>query len=303
MKNNFLIDLMIDPLTKEPLHFDESSDTLICSSSGNCYLLVEGIPRIIVNDNQSVRKSDLHKDHDTEFKYSDHYQKDADIFNYSEKEIPAVTREEFRRLRESILSEISENMHIVLDVGCGNGWAAKKLIPLGKKVISMDISTTNPVNSLKEVPHENHAGLIADVYNIPLKENSVDAIIASEILEHVPDPERFIINLVKLLKQNGKLIISIPYMEKIEYYLCVHCNKPTPKHAHLHSFTKESISRLVPQTGITWSVKIFCNKYLIQIRSHIFLRFFPYSIWKLFDNLFDSVFNKSTRLQVGIIKK
>jgi 2-polyprenyl-3-methyl-5-hydroxy-6-metoxy-1,4-benzoquinol methylase len=256
----------------------------------------------MVNDNQSVKKSDIHEDHDSEFKYSDHYQKDADIFNYSEKDMPAVSREEFKRLRESIISEISENINIVLDVGCGNGWAAKKLIPLGKKVISMDISSTNPVKTIKEVPHENHAGLIADVYNIPLKENSVDCIIASEILEHVPDPEIFIINLVKLLKQNGKLIITTPYNEKIEYYLCVHCNKPTPKHAHLHSFTEENIQQLVPQTGITWSVKRFCNKYLAQIRSHIFLRFFPYSIWKLFDNLFNSVFNNATRLQVVIIK-
>lgn len=302
MKINFLYDLMIDPLTKEPLIFDESANALICSSSGDCYYLVEGIPRIIVNDNQSVKKPDLHKEHDSEFKYSDHYQKDADIFNYSEKDIPAVTREEFKRLRESIISEISDNMNIILDVGCGNGWAAKKLIPLGKKVISMDISSTNPVNAIKEVPHENHAGLIADVYNIPLKENSVDSIIASEILEHVPDPETFIINLVKLLKQNGKLIISTPYNEKIEYYLCVHCNRPTPKNAHLHSFTEVSISQFIPQTGITWSVNRLCNKYLVQIRSHVLLKFLPYNIWQFFDNLFNSVFNKATRLQV-IIKK
>jgi 2-polyprenyl-3-methyl-5-hydroxy-6-metoxy-1,4-benzoquinol methylase len=303
MKNNFLNDLLIDPLTKEPLHFEESSDTLISSSSVNCYDLIEGIPRIIVNYNQSVKKSDIHKDHDSEFNYSDHYQKDADIFNYSETDMPAVTREEFKRLRESIISEISENINIVLDVGCGNGWAAKKLIPLGKKVISMDISSTNPVNAVKEVTHEDHAGLIADAYNIPLKENSVDCIIASEILEHVPDPEIFIINLVKLLKENGKLIITTPYNEKIEYYLCVHCNRPTPKHAHLHSFTEENIVRFIPHTGVTWSAKRFCNKYLVQIRAHLFLRFFPYSIWKLSDNLFNSVFNKATRLQVVVIKK
>ena len=303
MNNNFLDELLIDPLTREPLFFDITSNTLRSSFSGNSYCVIESIPRIIIDDNQSIAKSNLHHVNDSDFKYSDHYQKDADLFDYSEQNLPEITKNEFSRLRESIIREISNDLSIVLDVGCGNGWVSKKLIPLGKKVISMDISSTNPINAIREVQHKNHAGLIADAYNIPLKENSIDCIIASEILEHVPDPKSFIISLIKLLKHNGKLIITTPFNEKIEYYLCVHCNKPTPKSAHLHSFNEDNIIRFIPQTGVTWSCKSFINSDLLRIRSHIILKFFPFSFWMFIDKLFNKVFYKPTRLQIIITKE
>jgi SAM-dependent methyltransferase len=302
MNDNFLYELLIDPITKEPLYFDNSSNTFKSSSLGKSYSLVESIPRIMVDDNQSVANLDFHYIYDSDFKYSDHYQKDADLFDYSEQNLSAMTRNEFNRLRESIIREISHEMSIVLDVGCGNGWASKKLIPLGKKVISMDISSTNPVTAVRKISHKNHAGLIADVFNIPLKENSVDCIIASEILEHVVDPKLCIFNLIALLKHNGKLIITTPYNEKIEYYLCIHCNQPTPRYAHLHSFNEVNIIGYIPQTGVIWSVKSLINNYLSRIRSHVVLKLFPFSFWMFFDNLFNKMFYKPTRLQIVITK-
>jgi len=189
-----------------------------------------------------------------------------------------------------------------LDIGCGNGWVSKKLIPLGKKVISSDISYTNPINAVKDIKHINHAGLIADAYNLPLKENSIDCIIASEILEHVPDPKAFIKNLIRLIKTDGKIILTTPYNEEIEYNLCVHCNKPTPRFAHLHSFNEIDIIQFIPETGITWSSKRFINKYLSKVRSYIILQYLSYKIWNLIDNLFNRLFYKPTRLQI-VIKK
>lgn len=302
MNDSFLFEYLIDPLTREPLIFDFPSNTFRGTISGNSYPLIGSIPRIIIEDNLSVAKSELHQKYNSDFNYSDHYQKDADLFDYSELNLPGITRNEIKRLHESIIKEVSKDFSTVLDVGCGNGWVSKKLIPLGKKVISMDISSTNPVKALREVSHQNHAGLIADVYNIPLKENSIDCIIASEILEHVPDPELFINNLIKLLKNSGKLIITTPYNENIDYYLCVHCNKPTPKFAHLHSFNEENINSYIPQTGVTWSFKKFINNWLSRIRSHVLLKFCPYFIWTFFDNLFNKLFNNPTRLQI-VIKK
>ena len=303
MNDSFLNELLIDPITKEQLLFDKISNTLRSSSSGKNYNLVESIPQIIINANQSTKRSLIHHEYNSDFNYYDHYQKDAVLFDYSEHDMPVVTKYEFSRLRESIIREISDDLSIVLDVGCGNGWVAKKLIPLGKKVISMDISSINPINSIRDVQHKNHAGLIADVYNIPLKENSIDCIIAAEIMEHVPDPKTLIFDLVKLLKNKGKLIITTPYNEKIEYYLCVHCNRPTPRFAHLHSFSKENIKEYIPSTGVKWSNKIFMNRYLSIIRSHIILKYFPFNFWMFIDKLFNWIYYKPTRMQLIIIKE
>lgn len=302
MNDNFIFDLLMDPGTGEKLLFDPVSNSLVSTKTGNRYSLIESVPRIIIGENLKIAKSGLHQEYDSNFDYNDHYQKDAVLFDYSENDLPGMTKNEIRRLHESIIKEITEDMSVILDVGCGNGWASKKLIPTGRKVISMDISTDNPVKAVSEVPHKNHAGLIADAYNIPLKYNSIDCIIASEVLEHVPDPRTFITSLIKLLKHDGKLIITVPYNEKIEYYLCVHCNRPTPKHAHLHSFNENNISQFIPESGITWKTKRFINKYLLQMRSHIILRFLPYNSWRLIDNLFNLLFHNSTRLQLNITK-
>lgn len=303
MAHNFLINLLIDPLTGEELLFDDATNTLSNGTSKTKYPIIESVPQLLIDESYYVAQSYLHKDQGTEFSYRDHYQKDTEVFNYFEKNISNVEKNELNRLHESILAEVSKEMSIILDVGCGGGWVSKKLVPLGKKVISMDISSSNPINAVKEMKHINHAGLTADVYHLPIKENSIDCIIASEILEHVANPDTFISHLLKVLKYSGKLIITTPYDEKIEYNLCTHCNKPTPRFAHLHSFNENNIVDIIPKEGITWSYKKFSNKYLIKARSYIVLKYLPFSLWKLVDKLSNKLWHRPTRLQIVIQKK
>ncbi len=170
MNGNFIFDLLVDPETGNRLYFDTGSNSLINSVSGRRYALTDSIPRIISEENRTVT-SEIHRKYNSGFNYIDHYQKDAEFFDYSRTDIPAITSHELRRLHESVIREVDGKMQIILDAGCGNGWVSKMLIPLGKKVISMDVSTRNPLKAISDLKHENHAGLIADAYNIPLKES------------------------------------------------------------------------------------------------------------------------------------
>jgi SAM-dependent methyltransferase len=43
-----------------------------------------------------------------------------------------------------------------------------------------------------------------------IKKNSLDRVICSHVLEHVPDPEKFILNIYKLLKKGGTISITLP---------------------------------------------------------------------------------------------
>jgi SAM-dependent methyltransferase len=43
-----------------------------------------------------------------------------------------------------------------------------------------------------------------------IKKKSLDRIICSHVLEHVPEPEKFILSLYKLLKKNGTISITLP---------------------------------------------------------------------------------------------
>jgi 2-polyprenyl-3-methyl-5-hydroxy-6-metoxy-1,4-benzoquinol methylase len=303
MEESFLFSVLIDPVSGEDLKPDTSFTSLSSGTGKPVYQIRETIPVILTGDNSSIRKSDLHIKNASDFRYQSHYQVDAELFDYSEKNEPAVTRHEIRRLHESIIRETGRGNSLILDVGCGNGWAAEALIPKGHRVISMDISTKNPHAAIEKTSHPFHAGLVADVFNLPFRKNTFDYIIASEILEHVPDPGAFITNLISILKENGRVIITTPYNEKIEYSLCVHCNRVTPRHAHLHSINEKNIIRFLPEDGISHTITVFSSRYLALLRSHIILKYFPWSIWRMADSILCFLLRNEMRLKIIIDKR
>lgn len=238
-----------------------------------------------------------------DFDYLSHYKTDALEFDYFE-ERKGATKHDERRLKEYIISTVSKNAKLILDVGCGSAWVAKYFIPKGKKVISLDISTTNPKKAIKETPSKNHFGLTGDVFRLPIKNNSVDCIIASEIIEHVVKPDEFVKELFKKLKPSGRLIVTTPYKEKIQYNLCIHCNKRTPVNAHLHSFDEHKLkSLLVDKELESFNWKIFGNKVLVYLRTYVILKHFPFRIWKIKDRFANFLYNAPLHIMVTYNKR
>src|SRR5450432_3435038 len=52
--------------------------------------------------------------------------------------------------------------------------------------------------------------IVSDILAIPLPDNSVDAIMCTEVFEHIPDPIRAITEFNRLLKPGGYLIVTAP---------------------------------------------------------------------------------------------
>lgn len=297
----FLEKILCDPASKTPLSVSEDN-TYLTSEENQKYLIKNNIPDLKPKKYREIEiRSQLHLDFGSDFNYAEHYEIDAKVHDYFEEYICSATTDEFRRIHEAIISEVPKKADLILDVGCGSAWVAEHFLKKDKKVISMDISSENPEKALEKYPSENHAGLIADSFNIPIKENSVDCVIASEIIEHVINPEEFIKELLRVLKPSGKLIITTPYDEKLEYQLCVHCNKPTTKHAHLHSFNENNIKEIIPN-NYTFNYLIFGNKYLGRFRTHYFLGWMPFKLWRVFDRIASLLKYKPIRFLVSIEK-
>lgn len=226
------------------------------------------------------------------FDYKTHYQTDAEEFDYFEKRMGPSEHEE-RRVREVIISKIPIDANLILDVGCGSGWVAKEFLGKNKKVISLDISIKNPTVVKNLYQSQNHFPLVADSFKLPLMSNSVDCVIASEIIEHVTNPKEFLSELLRVVKKCGKVIISTPYKEKIRYVLCIHCNKKTPVNAHLHSFDEVILKNYSKEIGAgKFQSIIFGNKALIFLRTHILLKYLPLSLWQAIDWLANKIYNK-----------
>lgn len=298
----FLREILADPVTQSSLGLDEQIHKLISKDTRASYEIRDEVPVLLPRRYENIPSpSPLHKDTQTKFDYIDHYRKDAEFFDYFREPQSKEDKHEVRRLHEAILNELPSATNRVLDVGCGRGWVAQALCPKGKEVISMDISTRNAIETLKRVPEDTHAAMVGDVYHIPLQTDSVDAVIASEVMEHTPDPKLFLGQLLRVVRPGGKILITTPYNEEIKYHLCVHCNRPTPGHAHLHSFNENNIHEYLPESNLEWNYRIFSNRYLHKLRSHLFLNPFSFNTWRRIDRIFNKILFNPSRFMISIV--
>jgi len=265
-------------------------ENLRCDLCGEVYLIDEGIPVLITQPNTTEG-----------FDYRTHYTLDSEKFDYFEERTGATAHSE-RRVREYILSLVPKNSESVLDVGCGSAWVAKAFQKSSTFLCSLDISSVNPRKALERYPSPNHVGVAADTYHLPFANNSFDTIIASEIIEHLHDPNAFAAELLRVVKPNGTVVVSTPYKEKLVYELCIHCHQMTPHNAHLWSWDEPKLRALFADRVNSWQFAAFNNKLLLFGRTYPILKLFPFGLWKTFDKIANSVINRPVNCIMKIVK-
>ena len=103
----------------------------------------------------------------------------------------------------------------MLEVGCGAGWfwaeAAPYLSP-GLRIQLTDLSpgmVKEAVIRARETDHWNGvAGCTAEASRLPFPDASFDAVLASHMLYHVPDPPEALAEMARVLRLNGIAVIA-----------------------------------------------------------------------------------------------
>jgi SAM-dependent methyltransferase len=108
----------------------------------------------------------------------------------------------------------------VIDVGCGQGRHSFEAFRRGANVIAFDQNAgdLNDVDEILqamkdqgEVPATARAEAVkGDALDLPFADGTFDCVIASEILEHVPEDDKAIAELIRVLKPGGALAITVP---------------------------------------------------------------------------------------------
>lgn len=103
---------------------------------------------------------------------------------------------------------------VVLEIGCGEGGNMKPFLDLGCRVTGIDLSVPQ-IERAKEFyaahPQQDKLTLIAeDIYRIESLPQPFDIIIMRDVIEHIPDQERFMSFVKKFLKPTGVLFIGFP---------------------------------------------------------------------------------------------
>lgn len=115
----------------------------------------------------------------------------------------------------------------VLNAGCGNRDISALLKSWhANEVDNCDIQTDIP------------GAFLCDLTSIPRPEASYDAILCNAVLEHVPDPEGVMREFHRLLTAEGRVVISVPFLQPFH---------PTP--FDFRRFTREGLHQLAERAG------------------------------------------------------
>ena len=108
----------------------------------------------------------------------------------------------------------------VIDVGCGAGRHAFEAYRRGADVVAFDrdASELRSVDTILramaetgEAPAAASAKVVlGDALSLPYADETFDCVIASEILEHIPQDDAAITELVRVLKVGGTLAVTVP---------------------------------------------------------------------------------------------
>jgi ubiquinone/menaquinone biosynthesis C-methylase UbiE len=102
----------------------------------------------------------------------------------------------------------------VLDVGCGTGLITRNL---KGNVKGLDINFWNISRAKANAP--NASFYLGDCEDMPeVQSNSMDLVVFTETLEHVPNPEQALGEILRVLKPNGVAVISVPSQSLIWHF-------------------------------------------------------------------------------------
>lgn len=99
----------------------------------------------------------------------------------------------------------------LLDVGCGNS-PFKFLVNSNTcQYVGIDIEGADNFD------YQNAGIITFDGENIPFESESFENILCTEVIEHIPNPEKIIAEMYRVLKPKGLCIITLPWSARVHF--------------------------------------------------------------------------------------
>lgn len=124
-----------------------------------------------------------------------------------------------------------------LDVGAGSLAFRSLLAPVADAYLCVDVTATHP-----------DLTAVADGRYLPFADHSMDLVLCSAVIEHTDDPETLLREIARVLRPDGDLILTAPFLHQI--------------HGEPHDywrFTAQGVRVLLDRAGLRFKERKFVN--------------------------------------------
>lgn len=159
-------------------------------------------------------------------------------YHESKRAIPAAAYSWVARLRSEKIAPHVTKQDVVLEYGAGYGWNLAELKCHRK--IGFDVA-----EFLGEGLRAHGIESVQETGSLPGA--SIDLVLCHHTLEHALDPPGLLTEIHRLLREDGKLLLFVPFEKEHRYRSF---NPAEPNH-HLYSWNVQTLGNLVRALGFT----------------------------------------------------
>lgn len=147
----------------------------------------------------------------------------------------------------------------ICDLGCGNGYLASRLSVSGFTVTGVDASASGLEIAARHYANDNvnfiHAEIGTNLNSLLPADALFDAVVSSDVIEHLYRPAELIETAATLLNPGGYLIVGTPYHGYLKNLAIIIVGKWDSHHGvewdggHIKFFSKRTLRDLVVRHG------------------------------------------------------
>jgi SAM-dependent methyltransferase len=139
----------------------------------------------------------------------------------------------------------------VLDLGCGAGRFAAAARDAGADVVGVDVAEAALERARRVAPGVD-LRLVEPDGTLPLGHGEIDLVWCSEVLEHVPDTGSLLTEVRRVLRRDGRLLLTVPDHGRLKRTLIALARFEAhfdPLGQHVRFYTRRSLAATLQATG------------------------------------------------------
>jgi SAM-dependent methyltransferase len=102
----------------------------------------------------------------------------------------------------------------VLDLACGVGYGSAFLAESAERVVGADADEKAIAYANARYAAPNVEYVVSDAASLPLPPASFDVVCSFETIEHLPDREAYLAEVVRVVRDGGALVVSTPRVDR-----------------------------------------------------------------------------------------